>query len=176
MTRPSAVKARCSGLSLLEMIVATTIMAMLMASVVVVVQSGYGVWNAYEQDIDVSENAYGVLRHVVRQLRQAEAITAISTPSDTTGNLSFSTSFPSGSSVTKSWSLSGGQVMFNDGSSDNLLATSINELVFVGYDVDGNQTTNAPDIRRVTCTVQVTLTQGGGTPLTVSTSAWIRAW
>ena len=69
---------RRSGLSLLEMMVATAIMATLMASVVVVMRSGYAVWNAQEADIDVLENGYGVLRHFVQQMRQADSVTAIS--------------------------------------------------------------------------------------------------
>src|SRR3990172_11070237 len=92
------------GFSLIEMMAATTIMAVVMTSVIVVVRSGYAVWNAYEQDIDIAENAYGVLRHFVRQMRQATAVTAISAPSDTTGDLSYTTA----RGLTQSWSLNGG--------------------------------------------------------------------
>lgn len=159
-------------MSLIEMVAATVIMATVMASVVVLVRSGYGVWNAYEQDIDINENAYGLLRHVVRQLRQAEAITAISGPSDTAGYLSFTT--PSGTINT--WTTSGNQVMFNNGSGDQLLAKSIDGLTFIGYDAAGNQTTTPEDIQKVRCIAQVTLTQGGGTSKTDSTTAWIRSW
>lgn len=159
-------------MSLIEMVAATAIMAMVMTSVVVLVSSGYGVWNAYEQDIDINENAYGVLRHMVRQLRQAGAITAISAPSDTAGYLSYVT--PSGAA--RSWTYNSGQVLFNNGTGDQLLAQSIDELNFVGYDAAGNQTTTPDDIQRVRCTVQVTLSQGGGAPKTISATAWVRSW
>jgi len=159
-------------MSLIEMVAATAIMATVMGSVVVLIGSGYSVWNAYQDDTEINENAYGVLRHVVRQLRQADAISAISAPSDTSGSLSFVDS----SGATKSWSHSGDQVFFNNGSGDQLLGNSIDQLTFVGYDAAGNQTTIPEDIQRVRCTTQVTLTQGGGTPKTVSTSAWIRSW
>ena len=97
----------------LEMMAATTIMAVIMTSVIVVIRSGYAVWNAYEQDLDVAENAYGVLRHFVRQMRQATAVTAISAASDTTGDLCYTTA----GGVTQSLSLNGGtsQVTFNNG-------------------------------------------------------------
>src|SRR3990172_6251291 len=95
---------RRGGFSLVEMLAATTIMAVVMTSVIVVVRSGYAVWNAYEQDVDVAENAYGVLRHFVRQMRQATAVTAISASSDTTGDLSYTTA----TGVTQTWSLNGG--------------------------------------------------------------------
>ena len=165
---------RRTGLSLVEMMAATTIMATLMVSVVVLVRSGYGVWNAYEEDVNINENAYGVLRHVVRQLRQADSITVISPSSDTTGNLSFLTA----SVVTKSWSLDGAQqVWFNDGTSNYLLANSIDQLIFVGYEADGvTATTVVSDIHLVKCTVQVTLPHGAGVTQTVSCKAWIRSW
>ncbi|HWL72562.1 MAG TPA: hypothetical protein VNQ74_01660, partial [Burkholderiaceae bacterium] len=60
------------------MMVATAMMATLMASIVVVMRTGYTTWNAQEADIDALENGYGVLRHFVQQMRQADAVTAIS--------------------------------------------------------------------------------------------------
>src|SRR4051812_45866931 len=79
------------GLSLLEMMAATAIMATVTAAVVVVMNTGYAVWSAQEADIDVLENGYGVIRHFVRQMRQATTITAITAAADTTGSLSFTT-------------------------------------------------------------------------------------
>src|SRR5262245_14269514 len=78
---------RRRGLSLLEMMAATAIMATITASVVVVMRSGYAVWNAQEADIDILENGYGVLRHFVTQARQATAVTAITASSNTQGSL-----------------------------------------------------------------------------------------
>jgi prepilin-type N-terminal cleavage/methylation domain-containing protein len=163
------------GFSLVEMIAATTIMAVVMTSVIVVIRSGFAVWNAYEQDLDVAEEAYGVLRQFVRQMRQATAVTAISAPSDTTGDLSYTTA----GGVTQSFSLNGGtsQVTFNNGAVNSLLATSINQLIFEGFEADGvTPTTVVGDIQIVKCTVQVTLARGGGTTRTVSAKAWIRSW
>jgi prepilin-type N-terminal cleavage/methylation domain-containing protein len=163
------------GFSLMEMLTATAIMAVIMGSAVVVVRSGYAAWNAYEQDIDRAENAYGVLRHFVRQMRQAQAVTAISPANDTTGDLSYTTA----AGVTQSWSLNGGtgNVTFNNGTTNGVLARSINQLTFTGYEADGvTATTVVDDIQVVKCTVQVTLTQGGGTTRTVSAKAWIRSW
>ena len=162
-------------MSLVEMMVATTIMATLMASVVVVVRSGYTAWNAQEADIDRLENAYGVLRHFSQQLRQASSVTAISPPASTTGSLSFLTS----AGTTRTWSYNGGtaEVFFNNGTSNQVLAKTINSLNFVGYEADGvTATTTVGDIQVVKCTVQVTLPRGGGVARTVSCRAWIRSW
>jgi type II secretory pathway pseudopilin PulG len=157
------------------MMVATTIMATLLASVVVVMRSGYAVWNAQEADIDVLENAYGVVRHFVQQMRQADSVTIISAPSDTTGDLTFLTS----TGTTRSWSHNGGpeEVYFNNGVTSGMLANSIDALSFTGYEADGTtQTTVVDDIQVVQCAVQVTLPRGAGVTRTVSCRAWIRSW
>jgi type II secretory pathway pseudopilin PulG len=175
MQTKRAVSRRSSGLSLLEMMVATTIMATLMTSVVVVVRSGYGIWNAQEADIDVLENGYGVLRHFAQQLRQAKTVTAISNSSDPAGTLSFTTA----SGTTRTWSRSAAQseVYFNNSTSNQLLAKGINSLSFTGYEADGVTTTTAVnEIQIVQCTVQVTLPRGGGVTRTISSKAWIRTW
>jgi type II secretory pathway pseudopilin PulG len=169
------VKPRRGGLSLVEMMAATTIMATLMASVVVVLRSGYASWNAQEADIDVLENAYGVLRHFVQQLRQADSISAISAPIDTTGDLSFVTV----TGTTRNWSHNGGpkQVYFNNGTANQLLARDIDSLSFTAYEADGvTETLDVDDIQVVKCTVQVTLPRGGGQVRTISGRAWIRSW
>jgi Tfp pilus assembly protein PilW len=172
MSKKRTANPRPSGLSLLEMMVATAMMAMLMASVVVVMRSGRTIWDAQEADIDRLENGYGVLRHFVQQMRQAESITAISAASDTTGDLSFLTA----TGTTRSWSHNGGpaEVLFNAGTGNQLLAKNINTLTFVGYEADGaTPTTVLNDIQAVQCTVQVTL---AGATRTVSCRAWIRSW
>ena len=92
MRQKPAAKNRRRGLSLLEMMAATAIMATITASVVVVMRSGYAVWNAHEADIDILENGYGVLRHFVTQMRQATDVTAITAANNTQGSLSFTTS------------------------------------------------------------------------------------
>lgn len=153
---------------------ATAIMATITASVVVVMRSGYAAWNAQEADIDILENGYGVLRHFVTQLRQATAVTAITASSNTQGSLSFTTS----SGVTRTWARNASSdVYFNNGTSNQLLAKSINSLTFTGYEADGVTTTTAvADIQVVQCQVQITLPRGAGVTRTLTTRAWVRSW
>lgn len=175
MRRRRVANTNSGGFSLLEMMVATAIMATLMASVVVVIRTGYATWNAQEADIDVLENAYGVLRHVSQQLRQATGVSTITAPGNTSGSL---TIVPASGAV-RTWSHNAGtkQVSFNNGSSTGLLAKSINTITFTGYKADGiTQTTTVADIQAVRCAVQVTLPHGGGVTRTVSCQAWIRSW
>ncbi len=171
--RPVA-KTRRSGLSLLEMMAATAIMATITASVVVVMRSGYAVWNAQEADIDVLENGYGVLRHFVTQMRQATAVTAITASNNTLGSLSFTT--PSG--ATRTWARNASNdVYFNNGTSNQLLAKNINSLTFKGYRADGaTPTTTVGEIQIVECQTQITLPRGAGVTRTLTTRAWIRSW
>jgi hypothetical protein len=157
------------------MMVATTIMATLMGSVVVVMRSGYAVWNAEQEDIDALENAYAVVRHFVQQMRQADSVIAISAPSENSGDLSFLTA----GGATRSWSHDSGQneITYDNGVSSGLLARSIDTLTFTGYEADGvTPTTVVDDIQVVKCAVQVTLPHGAGVTRTVSCRAWIRSW
>ena len=173
LTGPVA-KARRSGLSLLEMMAATAIMATVTASVVVVMRSAYAVWNAQEADIDVLENGYGVLRHFVTQMRQATSISSITAASNTQGSLSFTTF----AGTTRTWARNASSdVYFNNGTSNQLLAKNINSMTFTGYKADGvTATTTVTDIQVVMCQVQITLPRGAGVTRTLSTRAWVRAW
>ncbi len=169
-----AAKNRPSGLSLLEMMAATAIMSTVTAAVVVVMSSGFAVWNAQEADIDVLENAYGVLRHFVEQMRQATLVTAITPANDTTGSLSFTTA----AGVTCTWARNASSdVNFDNGVSNQLLAKGIDALSFTGYKADGiTPTTTVTDIQVVECQVQVTLPRGAGVTRTITTRAWLRSW
>jgi type II secretory pathway component PulJ len=161
-------------LSLLELMAATAIMATVTAAVVVVMNTGYRVWTAQEADIDLLENGYGVLRHFARQLRQANAISAITAAGNTMGSLSFV--LPSGATCTTARNASA-DVYFNNGMNNQLLAKNINSLTFTGYKADGiTATTNVADIQIVQCQVQVTLPRGAGITRTLTTRAWLRSW
>lgn len=156
------------------MMAATAIMATITASVVVVMRSGYAVWNAQEADIDVLENGYGVLRHFVRQLRQATAVSGITASNNTLGSLSFTTP----TSTTRTWARNASNdVYYNNGTSNQLLAKNINSLTFTGFKADGiTATTTIGEIQCVQCQVQVTLPRGAGVTRTLTTRTWIRTW
>jgi hypothetical protein len=122
--------------------------------------------------VDLLENGYGVLRHFVQQMRQATAVSAISSPSDTTGDVSFLTA----AGTTRSWSHNGAlkEVYFNNGTSNGLLAKNIETLTFTAYEADGvTQTTTVGDVQVVKCTAQIML---AGATRTISCRAWIRSW
>jgi prepilin-type N-terminal cleavage/methylation domain-containing protein len=169
-----AAKNRPRGLSLLEMMAATAIMSTVTAAVVVVMNTGFSVWKAQEADIDVLENGYGVLRHVARQLRQSTSVTAITAAGNTTGSLSFTIASGAICTITRNAS---SDVYYNNGTSNQLLAKSIDSMTFTGYKADGvTATTTVTDIQIVQCQVQITLPRGAGIMRTLTTRAWLRSW
>ena len=165
------------GLTLLEVMAATAMMATLMASTVVLVRSSYAVWQAHEADMERAETAYATLRHVVRSVRQATSVAAISTAADTSGNLSLV--MDTGETLLWQHAGAGGQVYYGvaPSSADQLLADNIDAMTFVGYEADGSTaTTVVGDIHSIKCTVTVTMPAGGGSSRTVSSWAWLRSW
>jgi prepilin-type N-terminal cleavage/methylation domain-containing protein len=162
------------GLSLLEMMAATAIMATVTSAVIVAMNTGYTVWIAQEGDIDALENGYGTIRHFERQMRQATAITAITASGNSLGSLSFTTA----TGATCTWARNGSNdVYFNNGTSNQLLAKGVTSLTFTGYKADGaTATTTVGEIQVVQCQAQVTLPRGAGITRTMTIRSWVRSW
>jgi hypothetical protein len=159
----------------LELMIATTTMATLMAAVVLLVHTGYTAWDSYERDLDVVENGYAALRHLGRNLRQATAVSAITAASDTSGRLDVL--MPDGTTYTWDHTAPQGYVYFNPGSGNELLAVHIDELTFVGYEADGvTPTVVVDDIHTLACRLKVTLPHGAGESVTLSCRTWVRSW
>ena len=162
-----------TGFSLLELMVATAMLATLVTSVSLLLRAGQNSWDAHESDHAKLEAAHAVVRHLVRQVRQATEVTAISDPDDTTGSLSVT--MPGGDAYT--WSLTGSQVQFTIPAGSSVMSNEIDELTFVGYKADGETTTaDADEVQAVLCSVKVTLPRETNADRTVSCMVWLRAW
>lgn len=161
------------GFSLLELLVAATLMATIVTAATVVLRSTQTSWTAHASDQANLDAAYATLRHLTRNLRQAEAITAISTAGDLSGSIS--ALLASGQSVV--WDHSGSQVTYGVGAPTSLLASGVSELSFVGYKADGVTATTAPaEVQSVVCTVKVSLQRSSTPTRTISSRIWLRAW
>jgi len=169
------------GFSLLELIVTTAMLAALTTSCMVIVRTSYTAWNRHEEDHSQRQAGLAVLKHIVRQVRQAKAVMAISLASDLSGSLSLLDA--NGNVLVWEHNGATNQVLFGVTTATNVLATGVEELVFEGMKVDGTTpTTEVGLIHLVQCTTKVHLTRPPGTPMgtikavVASNRAWLRAW
>jgi len=161
------------ALTLLELIVASTLMTMMVTAVGVLLRGSYTVWSLADYDHSVLDSGYATLRHVVRNLRQAEAVSAISAAADNSGGISLL--LPSGQTVV--YDHSGSTVNYGVTTASNLLAENIYQLNFVGYKADGVTATTVPaEIQSVKVTVRVNLQREVSPTRTISSWVWLRSW
>lgn len=164
---------RRNGFSLLELLVATTLLVSMVTAVSVLLRVNYDQWLEYRNGCLRQESATGVLRHLVRQIRQAESVVAVSPSSDTSGSLSVR--MPSGETVV--WEHSGTNVRYGVTAPTQLLGNHISGLTFVGLQGDG--VTPAADVLNVQCvqiTVAYTLPDRTPSARSLTTTAWVRAF
>ena len=150
-------------------------LATVATAVSVVVRGAHAAWEAQENDYHRLEAAHAVVLHVVRGIRQATAVTAVTDPSEVAGSLSLL--MPTGD--THVWDRDSGtdEVNFGVSAASDLLAEGITALTFTAYEADGvTPTTTVDDVHSIKCQVTVQLTQGGGTARSVSCWAWLRSW
>jgi type II secretory pathway component PulJ len=162
-----------SGTTLLELVVATTIMSLLMTSTVVSMRSAHATWQAHRDDTERAESAHALLRHLVRHIRQAVDISSMTGPADNSGELSLV--MPSGETLT--YETNGSDVLLHKtGNSDSsLLADNLTGVTFVGYQADSTTpTTDLAQVQLVECIVSYVTPLG--TPRTLSIFAFKRSW
>jgi hypothetical protein len=162
-------------MSLLELVIATSMLAMVLTAVMVVLRTGRQAWEAHEADFTRIESAHATLRHLVREVRQADAVTAISAAADASGSLALA--MPDGS--VKAWDHDAGSDCVNHGltTATELLAPNITALRFVGYEADGVTATTVPgDIQAVEIEVTVQLPVETNGTRVVHSWAWLRTW
>ncbi len=162
-------------MTLLELILATTLMTTMVVAVGATLRIGHVAWKAHQGDAAEIMAANATVRHVVRRVRQARAVTSISAPSDPSGSLSLL--MPSGETLVWAHTAAAEEVSFGIGSADDVLGEGIVEFSFTGYEADGITQTNQPaDVRSMDCRVVVELPRETGGTRVVSCRAWLRSW
>ncbi|TWT48870.1 prepilin-type N-terminal cleavage/methylation domain-containing protein [Botrimarina hoheduenensis] len=171
MTRRAATPDRC-GVTLLEVMTTLALSATLMTSSMVVLRSSYATWRLHEEELDRAGAANAVLRHLVRGVRQANAVTAVTATAAPNGALSVQLN----DGLVATWTYSSGTVLYQmTGGSPQTLSDNITGLSFTGYEADGVTTTDNPsDIHALRCAVTTTLPSGANR--TASSFTWVRAW
>lgn len=161
------------GFSLLELLVAVTLMVSTVTAVSVLLRVNYDTWLDYQSDNIRHESAVGVLRHVVRQVRQCKEVAAISSAGDSSGSLSVL--MPDGSTVV--WDHTGTNVYYGTTTADKLLGHNITGLTIVGYQYDGTTaTTAAEEVQCVRVTVSYSLPGRAIASRSLTATAWVRAF
>jgi prepilin-type N-terminal cleavage/methylation domain-containing protein len=167
---------RRRGFTLVEMIAATAIMAALTTASFALVRTANTAWLRHRDDSGKRREAVATMQHIVRRVRQASRVTAITTAVDAAGALTLL--MPG--STNAMWSRNSGtnQVMYGTTSANNLLATGITELSFTGLKANGSTATTQVDlIHAIKVTIKYTVTRPSGTSTeTITSTAWMRAW
>jgi hypothetical protein len=158
------------------MIAATAIMATLTTASFALVRTANDAWRRHRDDSTQRAQATAALQHVVRRIRQATQVTAISASADMSGYLTLQ--MADGSSAL--WDHNGGtsEMLYGTTTASNLLAEGITAANFVGLTANGLATTTEPaKIHAVRCLVSYNLNRPSG-PVAESVSclAWLRAW
>ena len=162
-------------MSLLELTLATAMLTTVMTSLSMLVRGGYRAWQAHESDLVAIESAHGALRHLLRNVRQAQSVVAITAAAENTGSISLV--MPDG--TTRVWARNAGANQVNHGvnAATDLLAEGIHALRFTGYKADGITVTTVPaEIHVVEATAVTQLEVGGASSRTVRCKGWIRTW
>ena len=168
-------KRRLRGLSLLELVIATSMLAMVMTTISVVMRTGRQAWEAHEADYTRIEAAHATLRHIIRQVRQADAVTEITSSTDNSGRIGLL--MPSGDIWIWDHESGTNSVSCGIGAPNSLLAPDIAGLRFVGLMADATTAaTTADDVQCLRADVTVQLPRETGGLRTVSSWAWVRSW
>ena len=167
-----------NGVTLLEVIVAGTMLAVIGSSLSVVLRTARQSWEANDQDYSAMHQAHSVALHFARQTRVARSVSQLA--SDGT---SITLNMRDG--TTSRWSLQPtgpdgltDVVMFENSGTAGAepLGHNIADLEFTGLSVDGTVTSNVGDIRRIELRQNVPLTRTQRASQELRTLAWIRSW
>jgi len=162
-------------MSLLELVIATTMLAMIVATVSVVMRTSRLAWEAHEAAKNRIEAAHATVRHIVRRARQATGVVAITPSTDNSGQVSLR--MPNLSVEVWDHDDVAMTVKYGVTTAANLLANNITGLRFTGYEADGTTlSTTAADTRAIKLEVTVQLPVETGGTRTIQSWVWIRSW
>jgi prepilin-type N-terminal cleavage/methylation domain-containing protein len=161
--------------TLVEVVVSTAMLAVLTTSSFALVRTAHDAWRRHRNDAERRREAVAVLQHVVRRVRQATEVAALSAPADLSGSLTLM--MPDGTSAIWDHDSATSRVYFGSVAPNNLLATGVAELNVVALSANGALTTTPALARSVRCTLKYTLDRPAGpTTETVTCLAWLRSW
>ncbi len=164
------------GFTLLELMVTTSMLAILTTASMTLVRTSHTAWNLHSAEQETRQSGIAVLRHIVRETRQASGVVAITDPSNLSGSISLLNA--AGETLVWSHDPINKRVLFGVSTATDVLANGIEELSFQGIRADGVQTTTEVGlVHSIKATTKVTLNKGASTEdVITSCQAWLRAW
>ncbi|MCD0461725.1 hypothetical protein [Roseiconus lacunae] len=162
-----------NGITLLEMVVAGTMITTIMMGMALVFRSAGQTWEMVDQDYAVERQLSSLVRHFVRESREAGAVVAISrsgrqiTLLMNDGNLRTWRREPNGEV----------QFQMNTDAAFQTIATDIAELQFRGLDAAGIELTSDPNsMQLVEITATANRADADDSQLIHESTVWIRQW
>ena len=166
------------GISMLELVIAGSMLAGVMTSLSVVMRTARQSWEISESDSGSLHQLQAVVRHVVRSTREAQSVVAVGS-----GGASMTLKMRDGS--TMQWGWKNAQegmpnvVTMNSSqlASPVVLARNIRSLQFEGFEADGvTQVGDAADMRLISVTATIQLADAATSIRTAHSKVWIRSW
>jgi hypothetical protein len=151
-------------------------LAVLTTSSFALVRTAHDAWRLHRSDAEQRREAVAALQHIVRRVRQASEVAAISSPADVSGSLTVL--MPDSTSAIWDHDAVTKCVYFGTVTPNNLLAAGITELNVIALTANGAALAPTPALAHsVRCTVKYTLARPAG-PVTetITCLAWLRAW
>ena len=171
----ASTRAAQRAFSLLELVISCAMLAVLMVAVGGVLRTSRQAWEAHEADYTRLEALHATVRHIVRKVRQADAVTEVSGAGDTSGRLGLQ--MVDGSVVVWDHDAVTSKVNYGVTTPTSLLAENITTLRLQAYKTDGVTATTLPhEVQSLLVEASVTLPREAGGTKTVSTWAWVRSW
>lgn len=172
-------KALRGGYSLLELIVAMSLLTVVMTATSSVLRTSRQVWEAHEADLTRLQSAHAVVRHIVREAREAREV--VSVDADQPAGAALTVRLPDGDELSWRHDSRSNQVLFRQTSvsaTSQVVADQIDSLEFRPVLIDGSdfQPDRADRIQELTVLAGVTLPRESATPRRAVASVWLRAF
>ena len=126
----------CPAFTLVELILAVGMIALVAGALAGLVRSSYEGWQLGSDRSTLLQDGRAVIGQMVRILRQAKAFSAVSSPTDEAGYITFTNV----DDVTEEFRLNAGtgEIEYGQPGSLSALAGAATRLVFTCYDIDAN--------------------------------------
>jgi prepilin-type N-terminal cleavage/methylation domain-containing protein len=167
------------GYSLLELTVAMSLLAVVMTATSSVLRSSRQVWEAHESDLTRLQTAHAVVRHIVRQAREASEV--VSVDANQPSGAALTVRLPDGDELSWQHDSRSNQVLFRQASvsaTSQVVAEHIDSLEFRPTLIDGSayQPDRTDRIQELTVLAGVTLQRETATVRRSVASVWLRAF